>query len=63
MEALYTEALNCTRGEEKAQALLESIREQTENPKWIEYAILLTHLAILDLQTRAVEVDKKIATP
>ena len=62
MEALYTEALNCTRGEEKAQALLESIRLQTEDcddtdNRWLEYATAQTHLAIHDFQTRAVEVD------
>ena len=57
MEALYTEAARCTQEEEKAQGLLESIRTQTEDPKWLEYAIPLAQQAIQDFQRRAVEVD------
>ena len=60
MEALYTEALICTQGEEKAPGLLESIQLQTENPIWLEYAATLTQQAIHDFQMRAVEVDGHI---
>ena len=56
MDSLYDEAVKCTRGEENARALLESIYLQTEDSKWLEYATTLAHHAVIDYQTRAVEV-------
>ena len=60
MEALYKEAVLCTQGEDKARTLLESICLQTEDSednRWVEYASTHAHLAVIDFQTRAVEVD------
>ena len=63
MELLYDEATACTRGEEKAHVLLESIRSKigdNKDNRWIAYATRLTDQAVIDFQTRAVEVDGHI---
>ena len=60
MESLIEEAVACVRGEEKAGTLLESIRSQTDDSAWLEYAATLQQQAIVDYQTRAVEVDLRI---
>jgi len=63
MEALYAEAAYCTRGEERARALLESVRLMTgedETNRWTLLAASLAPRAIFELETRAVEVDGRI---
>jgi len=59
MESLYAEAAACTQGEERARTLMESIRQQatTATVGRMEFAAKLAQQAILELETRAVEVD------
>ena len=64
MEPLYAEAVYCTAGEERARALLESVRRMAEEEKtgdkWLTMAESLCQQAVFELQTRAVEVDERI---
>ena len=62
MDSLYKEAVACVEGEEKVQVLLESIRSQTTDSGWLEFATTLAQQATIDYQTRAVEVDRWIET-
>ena len=60
MESWCKEAIACVQGEEKARSLLESIRLQTDDSDWLNYATGLSQQATIDFQTRAVEVDGQI---
>ena len=63
MEALYAEAAYCTQGEERARALLESVRFMAateETNRWLKLAMTLCQQAVFELETRAVEVDALI---
>ena len=70
MEFLCAEAANCTRGEERARTLLESIRQwvtagkTTETTETIHrVAVEMARRAIFELETRAVEVDALLEDP
>ena len=60
MESLCKEAVACVHGEERVQTLMASIRLQTDDNRWLEYADSLSQQATIDYQTRSVEVERQI---
>ena len=64
MDALYAQAAYCTAGEERARALLESIRAMAAaaegDNKWVLMAASLCQQAVFELETHAIVVDGRI---